>query len=629
MTRRHPALPIVLVGTGLIVACQAGSELGEDRVAAPTAAADQGARLAAGVPEPTPGLAQIDWTSAGDCLDTLWLLHAAAREGRLDRAERPPITVVTPDMPPAPGWYQATAVPVAADLPLEMRDAAAAAGLGVPCVVQIERPYDQRAEHRVLGQEVVRSLYQSGVRSEKNPDYQVAEARLRQAERQLKDDVPDIISVGDPLLDLVGVVVGGVLGAFSRGSSSGEVDQALAELAATPRSIDRPVYRPYHFEQTIVLGQKEATIPIALVDHASGNIVRTELRHREIREFNLLEDLDARDRDYPQHRAASVTQGELERWLDQPPELPLSTVVAALLDVDAGAGRDTQIAARSGTVGPGAPRSALAPLPNDAMPRYRTELPDEERWPDSLMAEDEAGDWRDLEPAAGPELSAAPGLLHEHPARAGRADRSRRRPPDAAPRQQAAAIAAGDPRRASVVEIAAQERSGSGFYVLPDLVLTTYQLVRDQLVVDVTTFEGALVPGLVARTDPARDLALVQVPKPGAPVILGEDRAAGAGRHVVALGQRRGLAPSLTPARLASDDRGGGGGPAPRTWLVETDEAAPELAVGSPLFLGEQVIGMTIGLAGAGGPRLALPASALLDFLKDDRARLAGAAPRP
>jgi hypothetical protein len=167
MTCRRSALPFVLAGTGLIAACQAGSELEQGPAATPSGLAAKAATPTTNAPEQAPQPSRIDWAAAGDCLDALWLLHTAAREGRLDRAERPPVAVVTPDVPPVPGWYRATTVPVAADLPLEVRDAASMGGLAVPCVVQIERAHDQRAEHRVLGQEVVRSLYQSGVRSEK------------------------------------------------------------------------------------------------------------------------------------------------------------------------------------------------------------------------------------------------------------------------------------------------------------------------------------------------------------------------------------------------------------------------------------------------------------------------------
>ena len=39
-------------------------------------------------------------------------------------------------------------------------------------------------------------------------------------------------------------------------------------------------------------------------------------------------------------------------------------------------------------------------------------------------------------------------------------------------------------------------------------------------VVDVLTVDGARVLGLVARADPVRDLALVQVARPGPPVML-------------------------------------------------------------------------------------------------------------
>jgi len=103
----------------------------------------------------------------------------------------------------------------------------------------------------------------------------------------------------------------------------------------------------------------------------------------------------------------------------------------------------------------------------------------------------------------------------------------------------------------SVVVIRAGSAAGLGFYVRKDMVLTTQELVGVTSVVDVTTAAGATVPALVAAIDPARGLALLQVPQPGPAVILDDGRASAA---------------TLPDAGL---------GP------------------GHPLFAGERVIGMT------------------------------------
>ena len=78
---------------------------------------------------------------------------------------------------------------VVADLPLksyEDRSAAAAA----PCLLLVEPARDLRAAHSVVDFEDVASVYQSGVRTERNPDYDAAQARVREAEREARGAAP-------------------------------------------------------------------------------------------------------------------------------------------------------------------------------------------------------------------------------------------------------------------------------------------------------------------------------------------------------------------------------------------------------------------------------------------------------
>ncbi len=131
-----------------------------------------------------------------------------------------------------------------------------------------------------------------------------------------------------------------------------------------------------------------------------------------------------------------------------------------------------------------------------------------------------------------------------------------------------------------MVAIRAGRAAGHGFYVREDLVLTTYQLVGATSVVDVTTPDGATVPALVAAVDAARDLALLQVPRPGPAAVL-----------------YQGAAPTLA---LPS----GGGDP------------------GLPVLWSDQVVGMTTGASRQG----IVPIGAIQAFL-DSQAGLLAALP--
>ena len=542
--------------------------------------------VTAPAPPPAP---PIDWAKAEDCGARLRLLEDAVAAGRLNPAERPPIAVVLPGSPNGSDWLAPPNVAVTADLPLEVHERTDLAELAVPCVLLIEAARGQRVGHRLLERATVRSQYENGVRSERNPDYDLAQLRVRQAERELKDDGPDILQVGDPMLDLFGLLVGGVVSGFSHGAGERELDDAITKLASTPRSRDRALYRPYEFERITVIAGKEATIPVALLDRANGRVWRAELRQRERREVVILEGLDPRDRDYDKHSAATLTRNDFERWQREPPQLQLSAIAAALREGDPAPAPDSLGVA---AVQPSEPEaSALDRGASDALEPQRIDRSD-------LFADP-------TRPSA-----ALASLIKDAPRAADDAHRAGigRDLADLAPGAGPPAAVPGDPRAAGVVHVAAGERSGSGVYVRPDLVLTTTQLVDRTSVVDVTAHDGARVLGLVARSDPIRGLALVQVSRPGRPVAFYDGPPLEPGQLVEAIAFADSGVATATPGRLRGTD------PVfPGRAYVD----APAQAEATPWFLGDQVIAMVAGDAveRTDGAPAAVRASEILDFL--------------
>ena len=542
--------------------------------------------------------APIDWARAGDCLDQLNLLHDMAAQGRLEEAHAPPFAVAPATSASSLEWVRGSAVPLVADLPLDSYEDQAAAAAAAPCLLLVEEPGEVRAAHRVVDFHTVASEYQSAVRSEKNPDYDAAQARLKEAERETKRRGRSILRVGDPMLDLVGLLVGGVIAAFDQVGSNDDVGDALAALKETPRSRDRPVYRAYEFERSTVRAGKEATIGVALRDVRHARIWRSEVRQREMRELAVLEGLDPRDRDYEQHRAGALSPEEFEHWQQQPPQLPMSALVAALVEqggTDAGPRpRDSELIAEA--------TPTVAPV--DWLAAAQAEQQDASGLP-GIAA---------LAPGAGPgtgspgPIDPAPVAQVEQPASESRA--ARRLGTTVEPTVGAAAL---DPRVASVVRLDAGSRRGSGVYVAPRLVVTTTDLVEHTSVIDVTTSDGEAALGLVVHTDAERGLAVVHVPRAGRPALLSDAPASGSGQMVEVLelverGQAR-----LSRAVLQRGNSAGEGVPALQ---LELDGAAAT-STGAPVFLNDRAIALVGAREGAPEGNL-VPVQALDELLESE-----------
>ncbi len=562
------ALPWLL-WVGHLTACQSAVP----DVAAPLSgiATADSATMAATDDWNNPASPPIDWSRGQDCLAKLGLLQLAVTQNQLTLEDSTPFAVVQQNPSAGSDWLQAASPPIIADLPPHLVDGSSDGTRDKPCVLQLGVPQAQRGAHRTLRYEEVASAYQSGVRSEKNPDYEIAQAQLRQAERDVKDGGVSILNVGDPLLDLVGLLVGGVIDGVSRSSSEGDLDQALAALAKTPRSLDHPVYRPYHFERIVVAARREAIVPITLIDRDQGRMWQAELRQRERRNLHVLDGLDQRDRSYELHRQASMTERELEHWQQESPPVSLTAIVAALKETSASA---TDVLAPS--MQAALPASQAAGF--QAAPRISGSDAD------AVAADADAAWDDDLDAAALPRDSTAD-----------------------------------DPRAASVVHIATEDRAGMGVYIRSDLVVSAARLVEGSSVVDVTTIDGRRVLGLVARTDPARDLALIHLSTSGPPVVLYEDAAIGTRQRVEAIGLAMAFGADVTPAilkRVRVRPSATGSGLA-RVRYAEI-KGAQESAPGTPVFLADQVIGIITDEPDATRPggRLAVHASEIAAFLQ-------------
>jgi hypothetical protein len=584
------------VPAGLVAACLATPPAADSPDGSGAASGAETASLAAKSPAP------IDW-SQGDCLSRLRMLQQAASEGRLTPDDRPAFAVEL--VPASADWLDAAPdIPIEADLPLMVEDASPTGH--ARCIIRIGPARDQHAEHRAVDVEDVRSAYQSALRRERNPDYDLAQLKHRQA----KDDAKgrqEVVHVGDPLLDLIGTTVGGVIGTLDQRLRQHTADDAAAELASTPRSIDRPVYRSYSFERIVVRAQKQAVVPVTLLD-ARGQALRSaELRQRERREFFVLRGLDPRDRDYEQHRSSSMTRADLARWSRTPPALRLSTVAIALTE----GGSQAHVAELAPAAGPAVGGTTQEPdrleqmAATDPLDLPMPQVVDSD--PTGIGAEadpwsDDAAFADDLDAPMRPQdisvdRAIDPSLVdwvddarsasdwRSAPNRPAREAGPRGALTGPAPTKAPSTMpgATQEPYAASVVVVHAGGPAGNGFYVRRDLVLTAYRLVGAAAVVDVTTADGFTVPALVAAVDPAYDLALLHVPRPGPALSLYQGGAVAAGQ-------------------------------------VDGPPDQP----GRPVFWNDRVVAMTTGHAGEPGD--VVPVDAIHAFL-DSQASLLAAVP--
>jgi S1-C subfamily serine protease len=180
-----------------------------------------------------------------------------------------------------------------------------------------------------------------------------------------------------------------------------------------------------------------------------------------------------------------------------------------------------------------------------------------------------------------------------------------------------------DPRFASVVLIEPARGFGSGFYIAPHWVLTNVHVVDEAEVVRVTAYDGTVSSGQVVRRDRERDLALIHVDQPGRPAGLFTGPALQIGSPVEAIGHPAGFRYSLTRGVVSAVRRRAGvaGVERRRVLHIQTDAIINLGNSGGPLFMGDQVVGVTAWRWGSnGGLSFAVHYREVLDFLAESAA---------
>jgi len=163
-------------------------------------------------------------------------------------------------------------------------------------------------------------------------------------------------------------------------------------------------------------------------------------------------------------------------------------------------------------------------------------------------------------------------------------------------------------------------KSGGGFFVRDDLVITNFHVIEGAKFIEMKMFNGQETFGKVIESDIRLDLALIKTQSRGNPVVLYDSQTLPLGETVEAIGHPSGLEFSITRGIISGlreipSTYAPGGKP---IRFIQTDAAMSPGNSGGPLFLNNKVIGVntqklaSIAIQGLG---FAIHYSELADFL--------------
>jgi hypothetical protein len=353
--RRQAGACAGLIGAQLLLGCAGPAPV---TLAAPAPAAVPQSQSAA-APEAAlavqPAAPPVAWPKAAGCREIaaeIGRLPPAAA-ARLDPATAPLALAVRDGPTPLP-----PAETVSLDLPLPVDDGSAR------CVLVVApAPTVRAAPRRPLAHEIVRSTYRVAGGGRPNPDYRRLQQELRRVDRS--EDI-DFLATGDPGIDLIGLIAGGVLQGIDA-ALMGRAEAGLrAELAATPPTVAEPRWEPYSFEVTTIEATRSGRLRVQLVDRASDRAWSLDEPVVERRRFRVAAGRRARDRGLLEGGGDGLVAMTTVAVWEQEGLRPNLTWLVAALGARTGPGRQVAeieaTAPAAGPAGSGDPSDVPSPV---------------------------------------------------------------------------------------------------------------------------------------------------------------------------------------------------------------------------------------------------------------------------
>ncbi len=437
--------------------------------------------------EPRPLVA---WPPAASCADLVHELVAmdAASAHRLDGAASPLGAASV-----APGT-----VVLRVDLPVPQVAVADLGSFDCALVVGPASPLPAAAD-RVLDQRTVQSSHRSGTRRGPNPEHHRLERELAAARRAGTSGDVSLLKTGDPMLDLIGTVAGGIIDGIDAFSADRDARRLETALAATPAFIDEPIEQPYSYTLSEIEAQRRAFVPIALHDRAAGTALHASVTVAEQRRFAVAVDRHPGDVGQPQLSAPTpTTPAELDAWRQATPTMSMRTALAHIAGI---------------AEADGEPTAATLDL---AIAATRATRPDRQ-WAAA------AGDAPLRPPRPGAAASTAAVGSNDIPAAVGRSLGALEPavgplPADEHGTDAARAAAATDLLQLNLLEVGTD--GVAAFYITAEHIVVPAEAVGRSSLVAVRYPDGMRAHGLVELIDGQLGLALVYLPRRGEPLPL-------------------------------------------------------------------------------------------------------------
>ena len=200
-------------------------------------------------------------------------------------------------------------------------------------IVIIETELAQNSRE-VLKRNAVQSEFQKGTRREANPDYNMVQVELNDAQQRLMQAQIHLNSINNQYCygyGCIGKVAAQVIGIATVNNVRAQVNEKIQQLSATPMYLDIPVYEPYKFHRVTISASKTMVVNLYVIDRLSNTYYIGTYNAARNKDFIVNYDLHIHDRSQISHNVGCHREEDIKYFDELPINVKLSDILEQYL----------------------------------------------------------------------------------------------------------------------------------------------------------------------------------------------------------------------------------------------------------------------------------------------------------
>lgn len=186
------------------------------------------------------------------------------------------------------------------------------------------------ARRGVLRRDVVKSEFQSSLRTEPNPDYNIMQNLVDMARQDVMRAQMEKISIDNQYCYGYGCIAKGIAQIAAVAvvvQKENALRLALGRLSQTPMTLEVPVYTPYEFNRTGIRVSKTMTVNYYVIDFVAKTYYAGAFDASQGNDFTVVYNLHDKDRNYHSNLSGSNAEGDVTKFEETPITVDLSKII--------------------------------------------------------------------------------------------------------------------------------------------------------------------------------------------------------------------------------------------------------------------------------------------------------------